>query len=332
MARSTRRSPFPLILLLGTFVLAARPVVDPDLWWHLKTGQLTLQNHAVFHADPYSFTRAGQPWINHEWLSDVLMFSLHRAVGWGGLIVVFSALISATYFLAFRRSSGRSYTAGIFTVWAAFASLPVWDVRPQILSLFFASVFLTLHEISARRPRILWWTVPLMLLWVNLHAGYASGIALLVLFFLGDVIDLLFGFSRDMQKSRLGSLLVALFACLAVVPLNPYGAKMYLYPLATLRSAGMQNHIAEWFSPDFHKPEYLPLALLMLATIAALALSKKRLRPGELLLLLAANFAALISVRHIALYTLIAAPALSKLLDRGTHARPRVADPGNGRG
>jgi hypothetical protein len=156
-----------------------------------------------------------------------------------------------------------------------------------------------------------------MLLWVNLHAAFALGIGLLFLFFLGDVLDLLLGFSRDMQTSRLGSLLVALFACLLVVPLNPYGARMYWYPLATLRSAGIQSHIAEWFSPDFHKPEYLPLALLMLATISALALFKKRLRPGELLLLLAANFAALISVRHLALYALIAAPVLSTLFDRG---------------
>ncbi|HEX4489524.1 MAG TPA: hypothetical protein VH088_24840 [Terriglobales bacterium] len=313
----SRRWLFPLILSLGLFVLAARPIVDPDLWWHLKTGELTLQNHAVFHADPFSFTRAGQPWINHEWLSDVLMFSVYRFAGWGGLIVVFAALISATYFLAFRRSSGRSYIAVVCTVWAAFASRPVWDARPQIFSLILASAFLTLHDMSARRPRMLWWTVPLMLLWVNLHAGYASGIALLFLFFLGDIADLLLGFARDMQQSRLGSLLVAIVACIAVVPLNPYGLKMYAYPLATLRSAGMQNHIAEWFSPDFHKPEYLPLVLLMLALLAALALSKKRLRPGELILLASGTIAALISARHVALYALIAGPLLSKLLDRG---------------
>jgi hypothetical protein len=42
---------------LGLFALAARGVTDPDLWWHLRTGQLILGNHAVFHADPYSFTR-----------------------------------------------------------------------------------------------------------------------------------------------------------------------------------------------------------------------------------------------------------------------------------
>ena len=311
---------FPILLGMGLFVMAVRPAVDPDLWWHLRTGQLTLQNHSVFRSDPYSFTRAGQPWINHEWLSDVLMFGLYRRGGWGGLIVVFAALIAATYLLGFRRCTGRPFLSLILTVWAAFASLPVWGVRPQVLSLFFASLLLTLHGISRSRPRRLWWTVPLMLLWVNLHAGYALGIALLVLFLVGEGMDRAFGFAPEsvavgQGRRQLGTASLVLIACLAVVPLNPYGVKMYGYPLATLQSAGMQRHIAEWFSPDFHQARYLPLACLMVATIAALALSARRLRPGELILLMAGTFAALLSARHIAIYALIAAPILSKLLD-----------------
>ena len=73
------------MVALGLFALAARSVTDPDLWWHLRTGQLILRNHAVFHSDPYSFTRLGQPWVNHEWLSDVFLFAVYRVSGWGGL-------------------------------------------------------------------------------------------------------------------------------------------------------------------------------------------------------------------------------------------------------
>src|SRR5579862_2884566 len=77
---------FVMIVAAGLFLLAARPVTDPDVWWHLRTGQLDIQNHRLFHADPYSFTRAGQPWIDHEWLSEILIFALYKAAGWGGLI------------------------------------------------------------------------------------------------------------------------------------------------------------------------------------------------------------------------------------------------------
>ncbi|HLN84240.1 MAG TPA: hypothetical protein VK355_11540, partial [Candidatus Binatia bacterium] len=82
------------ILALGLFTMAVRPLTDPDVWWHLRTGQLTLQNHSVFHTDPYSFTRFGQPWINHEWLSDVLLFGIYRLAGFGGLIVAFAAVVA----------------------------------------------------------------------------------------------------------------------------------------------------------------------------------------------------------------------------------------------
>ena len=72
---ATRRV-FVAVLALGLFTMAARGMTDPDVWWHLRTGQLMLQNHALFHTDPYSFTRFGQPWVNHEWLSQILLFLL----------------------------------------------------------------------------------------------------------------------------------------------------------------------------------------------------------------------------------------------------------------
>ena len=143
----TRRV-FVVILALGLFTMTARGITDPDVWWHLRTGQLISQNHGIFHTDPYSFTRFGQPWINHEWLSEVLMFALYRVAGFGGLIVAFAAVISATLFLVFLRSAGRPYLAALMTLWGAVASAPSWGVRPQMFSLLLASIFLVLLEAS----------------------------------------------------------------------------------------------------------------------------------------------------------------------------------------
>src|SRR5262249_18327691 len=122
------------ILALGLFTMAARSVTDPDVWWHLRTGQLTLANHAVFHTDPYSFTRAGAPWINHEWLFDVLIFCLFRVAGWGGLIVGFAAIIAAGFMLLYWRCAGRPYFATLIVIGAALTSSPLWGVRPQMVS------------------------------------------------------------------------------------------------------------------------------------------------------------------------------------------------------
>jgi hypothetical protein len=309
----TRRV-FVIIFALGLFTMAARNVTDPDVWWHLRTGQLIVQTHAVFHIDPYSFTRYGQPWVDHEWLSQILIFGIYRLAGWGGLIVGFGAVTAAAFLIVFWRCPGRPYVAGVITLLGAFASAPSWGVRPQMLTLLLASVLLLILERSDQRPKLLWWTPALMLLWVNLHAGYALGIALMTLFLVGDALEVAFGFKGETAPTvRFRALALAIVACAAIVPLNPYGTAMYAYPLETLRSRAMQSYIGEWFSPDFHQLKYLPTLVMILATVALSAFSPRRLRPREILLLSMTTYAALRSVRHIPIYALIAIPILSAM-------------------
>src|SRR5689334_9217032 len=54
---------------------------DPDIWWHLRNAQYLLQHHQFPRFDMYSFTAAGHPWINHEWLSEVPYYVAYRAFG-----------------------------------------------------------------------------------------------------------------------------------------------------------------------------------------------------------------------------------------------------------
>jgi hypothetical protein len=320
----TRRV-FVFILALGLFIMAARSATDPDLWWHLRTGQLTLQNHHVFHSDPYSFTKFGQPWVDHEWLSQIFIFALYRVAGWGGLIAGFAALITAAFLLVFQRSPGRPYIAGAITVWGAVASIPCWGVRPQMFTLLLASVFLLILERSYERPRLLWWMPLLTLLWVNLHAGFAVGIGLLLLFLIGDGLDLALGYKDpNLSSARFRRLALVTVICIAVVPLNPYGVQMYRYPFETLHSRAMLAYIGEWLSPDFHQARYLAVLFLMLATLVLPALSPRRLRPRELLLLVVTTYAALRSVRHIPIYVLVAVPLVSSMIAAGLRARGKT--------
>jgi hypothetical protein len=311
----TRRV-FVCILALGLFAMAARGVNDPDLWWHLRTGQLMLQNHSLFHTDPYSFTRFGQPWINHEWLSQILLFGLYRLFGFGGLIVCFAGVIAVTLMLVFARCPGRPYLAALTTLWGAVASSPAWGVRPQMFSLLLASIFLVLLEASCKRPKLLWWTAPLMLLWVNLHAGYPIGLAFLALFLIGETLQAAIRPGPWTQSAaRLKNLVLAFLVCLALVAVNPNGLYIYAYPFETLRSAAMQRFIQEWFSPDFHDPMYLPLLLMLLALMAGLALSRRRIHFRNLVLLLATVPAALRSMRHIPILALVLVPVLADLAE-----------------
>jgi hypothetical protein len=306
--RLTFRNVFPLAFFLMIFALAVRQsaFIDPDLWWHLQTGQDIVTSRAIPQVDIYSFTKAGSEWVTHEWLSEVLIYAIFRSVGWAGLLIVFSGLITAAFYLTYRRCTGKPYIAAAVTLLAVSASSPLFGVRPQMITLLLASLFITLltQYSSDGRTQRLYWMAPLMLLWVNFHAGYALGLGLIVLYMISLAID-----RKWDLIPRLG---IVLIACAAVVPLNPNGFRMFSYPLETLRSPSMAEFIQEWASPDFHQAMFLPLALFLFVLLGALALSPKRARASEVFLVFVTGLAALRSARHIPIFALIAAPVLAQ--------------------
>jgi hypothetical protein len=321
------RNVFLAALFVGLFAMAARNVTDPDVWWHLKTGQYITEHRSVPHADPFSYTRAGQPWVAHEWLSELLLYELERTKGWGGLILIFAAVLTAAFFLLYLRCGPATYAAGVATLVAAWATVPLWGVRPQVLSLLLTSLWLLILDRSERNPKLLWWTLPLTFLWVNLHAGFAVGLALSALYLAGEWIERALGRSRQ-PPSRLRIAALIFLLDVLIVPLNPNGLRMFSYPLETLRSSAMQKYIAEWASPNFHHPEYWPFLLIVLATFAALSWSRVELRLRDLLLLLVSFYAALVSIRLIPLFVLIAVPLVATRLrdwPRSDGLRPQPA-------
>jgi hypothetical protein len=58
---------------------------DPDLWGLLRFGQAVLAQGHLMLGDPYSYSAPGHPWLNHEWLSEVLMAAAYNGFGIIGL-------------------------------------------------------------------------------------------------------------------------------------------------------------------------------------------------------------------------------------------------------
>jgi hypothetical protein len=369
----TSRRLVVFVLLASIFTMTAGAITDPDFWWHLRTGQLICETRAVPHADVFSLTAQGKAWVTHEWLAEVVMYAVYRAAGWGGLVAFFSLVTTVALWLVERRAERRGahrFVACGATLFAALATMPIWGVRPQMISFLFASFFIfTLDDYAQRdspqveRRRLdqtssgldrsrrrtrrnLWLLVPLMLVWVNVHAGFALGLALVAFACVGGALDellinnsLMVGNSMSNDGSstvedaslvddlssdkeaksmrvrrawrRARPLCLVCIACVAVVPLNPSGVRLFAYPFETLNSRTMQ-YIIEWLSPDFHQPNAQAFALLLLATFAALALSPKRARPSELLLVAVAAYASLRAWRNIPLFALVAAPLLAE--------------------
>jgi len=324
MTLTTRRL-FTAILFFALFVLATREISDPDFWWHLRTGQYIVETRAIPHTDPFSLTRAGHPWITHEWLAEVFLYTLYTLGSFPLLILTFAALITLTFALVYARMPGKPYVAAFALLVAALSTAPTWGVRPQMLTLLLASLFLYLLD----RQQRLWLLPPLMVLWVNLHSGYALGLVIVAVYLFAAIIESVT--SRFTLHALRPLALTFVFCCLAVL-FNPNGATMYVYPLETLTSRTMQAYIQEWFSPDFHLVEFQPFAWLLIGTLAAMALGGKRVSLTQTILLAGSGYAALRSARNIPIFALIAAPILAEQVWHLIAARVTVASPRATRG
>lgn len=320
--------------------MAVRPALDPDLGWHLRTGQWIASHGTVPRTNPFSFTRDGAPWVAHEWLTELGMDALAglSSPQWpfAGLILAFATLTAGAFWISLRtilaRHPGEYYVAGTFAALAALTAIPSYGVRPQILTLLLFSLTLWWLERVQQEQPSRWWLGAFAVgiwSWANLHAGFAAGLALVGLTALGTLLDGLSGATPLAEaRPRVIRLTGALVAGVAAVVVNPNGVRLYSYPLETLASPAMAALIREWASPNFHREVYWPFAALLLLTLTLLALSPRRARPSELLTLAAFLLAALYSARHVPLFALVVAPILASqsiaLLDEASLRWPRL--------
>jgi len=314
---TTLKRIFEVYVFVFAFLFASRPLSDGDFWWHLKTGEYIVRNFSIPRIDFYSFTVPGKPWVAHEWLSEVIFYLVYSRAGFNTLIFIFTVLTVLAFWIVFRRTNAHPFVKGFAVLLSVWSILPTMGVRPRTFTLLFAAIYLAvLHRfVRERETRAIWWLVPLMILWVNLHAGFLLGLVLIGVAIAGVVLDAWFaGEKLASQLPRLKTLALVFVACLVAVNLNPQGPRIFVFPFEFFLSPVQQDQIVDWLSPDFHQKELFPLLLLIVLTIASLALSPKRVRPSELLLYLATLYMTLKSNRHMAIFALVAGPMLADYL------------------
>jgi hypothetical protein len=326
---------FVAILVVSLFVMATRAVLDADFWWHLRTGQWIIENRAIPHADPFSLSFQGKPWIAHEWLSEIFFYTGYRTGGLNMLALTFAGVITIAYFLSYWRSSGKPYLAGIVTIFGAIASAPVWGVRPQMLTLLLFSIWIFLLEryFDSGNKKIIIFLPLIMILWVNLHAGYILGLALLAIYIFLKMIE---GYlpstwaadkTTNPNRGLLLPALAGLVACCIAVLINPNGYEMFMYPFGTLGSQAMMTLISEWLSPNFHSREWMPLALFLIILLAGGLFSRRRSSLTDIALAGIFGFAALRSMRNVPLFAIVAIPIISFQLDGIIHYSANRKEP-----
>jgi hypothetical protein len=323
---------FLVLLACGLSILAVAYAPDPDLWWHLRTGELILRD-GLPRQDTFSFTVTGREWITHEWLTQVFMWGAYRAGGFAALNLAFTAVMALAFWLVYLRCDGRPYLAFFVTLLAAFATSPLGGPRPQVLNGLFLAAFIFVIEgyknrraaargasDGAKDQRVLWLLPLLAALWANFHSGYMLGVVLLATYTAGEAAQLLLGQrdERGLDRTGVRWLAVMTVACFAAAVLNPSGYKLWTYPFETLGMGPVtRGWIDEWRSPNFHEIAAWPFAALMALGVASWAFSKKRPAWTDLLLFMGTAAGALVSARHISIFAITSAPIITRNLMRG---------------
>ena len=305
---------FEVYVFAYAFFFASRQISDPDFWFHLKTGQYILSTGMIPRTEMFSFTHYGVPWLAHGWLSGVIFYAVYSLLGFNALIFIFAILTAVAFWIVFKRSHSHPFISGFATLLGVWTVLPNIGVRPRVFTILLSSVYLALLARYTRRGsgREIWWLVPLMVMWVNLHGGFFIGLLLIGLTIIGIVLDAwAAGEKLNAQWPHLRTLGLVFVACALAVLLNPYGAQIYISPIRVLQSPVFLDLVVDFLSPNFHLSEFRPLMILILLTIAALALSPKRVKPSELLLFLTTLYATLKSQRNTAIFVLAAAPLMA---------------------
>ncbi len=289
-----------VLLPFVVMVASTRRLADPDLWWHLRTGELILSEGLVGE-DPWSFASTHH-WLLHEWLSEVVM---HGAFTLGGLagVVVLQALVIGSFAAVVVWSCRRVARPDIAALTAALviiATAPGFGTRPQLASwVLLAAVCPYLRRsIAARRLPLA--MLPLTWVWANLHGLWFTALVLFGALVLGLAVEEgARGWRTTARFCALGG------AALGVAALTPNGPALLLGPL---RVRDYARFVTEWDPPSILMPTTAAALLLLGIVVVSWARSDARVPPTTIAFVATAVVLGLMYGRTVPVLAIATAP------------------------
>jgi hypothetical protein len=306
----------PILVLFWSTCGVGWLLTDSDTGWHIRTGEVILQNGRVPAVDPFSFTMTVQPWITWEWLSDVIMELAHHTKGLAGVVWLAMLVLRITSVGVYKSAveeCGQRFIA-IALAWLAMSASTVhWLARPHLVTPLMVAVFgRILNSAERKRDSAGLWSLPLLtILWANLHGGFFVGIALICTYALGTGAEELVHGSRQNVWIHSRKYLLVAAACALASFLNPYGYRLHIHIAQYLGTSFYFARISEFQSIDFHSFTAAYFETLLMLAIAAALWHLRARRFTHALLLLGWSHLALFSARSIPIFAVVAVPSIS---------------------
>jgi hypothetical protein len=299
------------MVFVAIAVLACFSPAQGDTWWHLRAGFDIWHTHRVSLVDTYSYTAVGRPFPDHGWLSELYFAALYRVGGMPLVALGTAAPIVLAWALVSLLSEGPFEVRFATLVGGAAASTASWAIRPQVLSMLALALTATLLARDRHRG------LPLVfLVWANVHGAVLVGLVAVSSVLLLELV-------RTRRVS--GELTVITAACWLTTLCTPLGLRFWPEIIASLLRS-RQNALVEWTMPGLSVPM---LAFWMFAgVLIGLVLVRRRHLPASTWTVVAISLAllplAVRSVRNVAMFSLVAAPAITQL---ARSAEPRRSRP-----
>ena len=317
LASRSRLEPFHLLVPVAAFaamLISLRPIIDPDVYWHVRLGADILRRHSVHGAGSgWTLLPPVHPWTTPEWASDVTLRGFVSAFGWRGALV-FQVAVSLVLLTVLARAvlPGRDARSGACIYAVTAVSLATYlQARPQTISL----VFLVWIAMQARnilrfgslpRPLIF---LPAIWVWAQFHGLWVVGPGFLAAALLLRLLDS--RSSAELDRLRRGLALAV--AGLAVGCVNPLGLRSLTLPFQ-LRAATKQ--INEWHATTF-APYYTWGMLLLLAALVVSWARRREVAPRAEMAWAALVFVyGLMAYRNVAVTIILLAPVVADRLSR----------------
>jgi hypothetical protein len=302
------------------FVLAAIAAVTPirsyDYFWHLTTGRWIVEHHAIPRFDPLAIASAHMPWINGEWLYEIVLYALHAIGGDAGISII-SAMLAAAIFAITILITSQDAGVALLIAGVAFAGASDrLGVRPAAAAAMLIVIAIGLLGSRLRLIPLSIAYAALTIIWINVHPSALLAPVLALISILQVAASRSAGgsvFSRQQPKTRqraagdpageppalrasaLRALILAVSSAIALL-LNPYGWNAILAPLrltSEIHSGAFVN--AEWQPSTF---AFFPLLYVTVAAAVLLFLGSREKRANAWRFVIFALLAAL-AIRYV---------------------------------
>jgi len=234
-------------------IAAVAPIRSYDYFWHLTTGRWIVDHHTIPQFDPLAVAGAHIPWINGEWLYQIVLYAVHGIAGDGGISVASALLAAAIFTIGFLLASHK-HDIGLALLIAAIAFAGASDrlgVRPAAAAALLIVIALGVLGSRLNLTPLTIAYACVTIVWINIHP---SAILAPVLAMITMLIDV-------------RRWVVAAASALALLA-NPFGWNAIIAPMrlaSEIRGGAFVN--AEWLPSSF---EYFPLFFVTLAVVVLL--------------------------------------------------------------